>query len=142
MARFNYRLGGAEKKLIEAAEFLAGGGTAADEPDEALADLEAMGAPAEIKAQLETQRQEDFEIWPENAPAVFLFLRVQTQWSFSAAGTATGLSYPGLEVAARLSGATMTPALFEDIRTLEIATLRYWAKRRAAERDKGLNRVA
>ena len=37
----------------------------------------------------EPEKDDDFEVWPENEEAVLLFLRVQTQWRTSMAGLKT-----------------------------------------------------
>lgn len=34
-----------------------------------------------------------YDVWPENAPAVELFLAIQTQWRSSASGGVLGLDY-------------------------------------------------
>ena len=60
----------------------------------------------------------------ENWPAVTLFLAAATQWHFAGmGGTPTGLDYPGIEAAARMTGAEMSPELFAGIRVMERAAL-------------------
>lgn len=61
--------------------------------EDAIKDLQAMGAPEDVIAQLEVaQREEDFEVWEENWSAVEMFLRLQTQWRTSFGGL-IGLDY-------------------------------------------------
>lgn len=65
--------------------------------------------------------------------AVGLFLALDTQWRWTAVGLAgsirTGLDYQTVAATADLSGVTMTPQLFSDIRTLELAALEVWSKK-------------
>ncbi len=88
MGRERHR--GQEKKLEDAARHWASGGAPSN--DEAIADLKAFGAPADVIAELEAQQPEHFEVWPENWPAVEMFLRLQTQWRHGFGG-ALGLDY-------------------------------------------------
>lgn len=61
--------------------------------NEAIADLKAFGAPDDVIAELEqAQKNEDFEVWPENWPFLEMFLRMQTQWRTSFSGL-IGLDY-------------------------------------------------
>jgi hypothetical protein len=59
--------------------------------------------------------------------AVHLFFAMATQWRWTGAGMGglvrTGLDYGALNSVAANLGLTMTPALFSDIRTLELAVL-------------------
>lgn len=65
--------------------------------------------------------------------AVGLFLAMDSQWRWTGLGLGgamrTGLDYTALAATASLSGVTMTPALFNDIRTLELAALNAWNKK-------------
>jgi hypothetical protein len=56
-------------------------------------------------------------------------MRCQTQWIVSGMGHRVGLSYAGLEAAARLSGADMTPELFDQVQLLELTTINELNKR-------------
>lgn len=79
-----------KKKLEDAAHYWLRGGSSYSE---AINDLRAFGAPDDVIAELETaQRQEDFEVWPENWAYVEMFLRMQTQWRTSMSGI-IGLDY-------------------------------------------------
>lgn len=66
--------------------------------------------------------------------AVGLFFAMGTQWRWVGAGMGgvirTGLDYNALDRTAALSGVTMTTALFNDIRTLELASLDAWSRKR------------
>ena len=59
--------------------------------------------------------------------AVGLFFALATQWRWIGAGMGgawrTGLDYQAVEATARNSGLKMTPAIFDDIRTLELEAL-------------------
>lgn len=63
-------------------------------------------------------------IWPDNVPAVAVFLSVATQWRMGFAGP-TGLDYGVLPAVLRLHGVPRRdwPNLFSDLRTLESAAL-------------------
>jgi hypothetical protein len=65
--------------------------------------------------------------------AMGLFFAMSSQWRWASVGLAgairVGLDYGALAPAAALSGLTMTPKLFDDIRTMEFAALEVWGKR-------------
>jgi hypothetical protein len=61
-------------------------------------------------------------VFPENVPAVDLFLDVQTQWRVGLGG-AIGLDYVGVEAAARLLGVPLGRDLFERLQVLEMSYL-------------------
>lgn len=64
--------------------------------------------------------------------AVGLFFALSTQWKWIGAGLAgafrNGIDYNAIAPTAAALGLTMTPALFNDIRTLELAALDAWSK--------------
>lgn len=66
--------------------------------------------------------------------AVGVFFAMQTQWRWVGAGLGgvirTGLDYNALRETARNSGVKMTTGLFDDIRTLELAALDAWGRKR------------
>lgn len=63
--------------------------------------------------------------------SIGLFFAMGTQWRYATAGLGgalrTGLDYAALDATARLSGVTMTPRVFDDIRTLERSALEVWS---------------
>lgn len=62
------------------------------------------------------------ELWPENLPAVDLYLAVQTQWRYAGMdGQPTGYDYAGIRAAMALRGDP--PELFADLQVLESAYL-------------------
>ncbi len=71
-----------------------------------------------------------FEVWPENWPAVQMFLRLGTQWHVGMNGP-TGLIYAALYPL--LDRATTSPdewnQLFDDVQHLERAALQQLAKK-------------
>jgi hypothetical protein len=73
-------------------------------------------------------------IWPDMADSVALFFAMSTQWRWTGAGMAgafrTGFDYGALEATARSAGLSMTPTLFDDIRTLEREALSVWSRKR------------
>jgi hypothetical protein len=66
-------------------------------------------------------------------PGVGLFFALTTQWRWTGAGMGgvirTGLDYAALAATAALSGVTVTPVVFNDIRTLERAALDAWSRK-------------
>lgn len=71
---------------------------------------------------LEAARDDDFELWEENAMAFSVFLNAQTQWRTGMSGP-TGLDYAGVGAMVRAMRIKMTPELFADIQTMERAVL-------------------
>jgi hypothetical protein len=71
----------------------------------------------------------DFEVYEDCWESVMFFLAVQTQWVWVGGGMERprreGLSYPGVESAARLGGVrrSLWPALFADLRVIELEVL-------------------
>lgn len=79
------------------------------------------------------------ELWPENVPAVLIYLACDTQWRYAGMnGVPTGLDYDGVRAVMDIQAIPRAerPALFADIQTLEQAQLRVTHDRLAAERDK------
>lgn len=71
---------------------------------------------------LEPEEPRHFEVWPENWPAVELFLRCQTQWRISSNGLA-GLDYRAVLEVARLYGVQDLPTVFDDLQVMELVIL-------------------
>lgn len=65
---------------------------------------------------------EAFKVWPENWPAVELFLRCQTQWRVSQFGR-VGLDYPAIMAVARLYRVRLNPSLMDDLQEIEFTIL-------------------
>jgi hypothetical protein len=63
-----------------------------------------------------------FKVWPENAEAVTMFWRLQTQWRTGPRGP-IGLDYGAAQWLFSLCGVTQPLALLEDIQTMEGAYL-------------------
>lgn len=65
--------------------------------------------------------------------AVGLFFAMSSQWRWASVGMGgvfrTGLDYNAVVATASLAGVTMTPKLFDDIRTLELAALDAWSRK-------------
>lgn len=66
--------------------------------------------------------------------SVAVFFAMGTQWNWVGAGMAggfrCGLKYEVIGSVAAGNGIAVTPQLFNDIRTLELAALGYWNERR------------
>ena len=65
---------------------------------------------------------EDFGVWPENWPAIEMFLRAQTQWRTTMSGV-IGLDYAAVQWLFRLYGVEDQRALLEDLQTMEVAAM-------------------
>lgn len=66
---------------------------------------------------------DDFEVWPENWPALEMFLRCQTQWRMGMNGV-VGLDYGAVAWVLRLYEAEdQHRALLEDLQVMEAAVI-------------------
>ena len=77
------------------------------------------------------------ELWPENLPAVLLYLDCDTQWRYAGlSGAPTGLDYAGVRAVMDLQAVPSDahPALFQDLQALEREHLAVSAERAAKER--------
>ena len=77
------------------------------------------------------------ELWPENVPAVLLYLACDTQWRYAGmSGVPTGLDYAGVRAVMDLQAVPSDahPALFQDLQALEREHLAVSAERAAKER--------
>ena len=127
------RAGGARKKLKAAACAWAKPGARGG----ARGDHRVEGAAAEALAQHIASRRAspeaatgEIEIPPDERDALAMFLSLSTQWTIHPmAGVRTGLDYSAIGPTAALTGITMTPALFADLRMMERAALDEWARR-------------
>ncbi|MGN2393356.1 DUF1799 domain-containing protein, partial [Pelomicrobium sp. G1] len=107
---------GQAKKLEEAARHWASGAGANDE--ELAQDLERFGLPPD--AFEGGAEPETCEVWPENWPAVELFLGCATQWRVDGmSGAVLGLDYQGVEALMRIRRVRDRAALFDDLQIME-----------------------
>ena len=107
--------GSQEKKLEEAVDYLFSG---PDDKSELMADAKAFGL-----ALPEPDAPEDFEVWPDNWPAVEMFLRCQTQWRTTASGVC-GLDYSAVEWLFRLYEVEDQPTVLENLQVMEAAAVK------------------
>ena len=78
----------------------------------------------------------DYEVWPENWPAVQAFLACQTQWIVGGMdGTLIGLNYQSVEVVMRLYRCK-TAETFDKIRLMEVEMLNLSREKRRGKRHK------
>ena len=83
-----------------------------------MADAKAFGlALPKIEA------PEDFEVWPDNWPAVEMFLRCQTQWRTTASGVC-GLDYTAVLAVFRLYEVEEPTTVLEDLQVMEAAAVK------------------
>lgn len=85
------------------------------------------GAPQEIVDQLKQDPEKHFLIWPENERAVYLFVRVSTQWRVAGMGGFVGLSYESVSFMLKLYYSDLeveeVKTLFEELQIMEFAAL-------------------
>ena len=82
-----------------------------------------MGLTAEAVAELlGSQTPEHFEVWPENWPAVELFMRCQTQWRTDN-GQRVGLIYSELIAIGNLYSVENLGRVVEDVQVIEAEIL-------------------
>lgn len=85
--------------------------------------LRAFGAPSEVVEGVESGEGDgSFEVWPENWPALLLFMDVQTQWNTDS-GAFVGLRYEAVEAVMRIRRMKDRDALLDDLRVMEYAAL-------------------
>lgn len=82
----------------------------------------------------EVRPADKIRIWPDMVDSVALFFALATQWIWASGGMAgawrVGINYQAIEPTAQLSGLSVTPTVFEDIRTLEQEALSVWNRKR------------
>lgn len=89
-----------------------------------MADAKAFGL-----ALPEPETPKDFEVWPDNWPAVEVFLRCQTQWRTTMAGVC-GLDYSAVEWLFRLYEVEDQPTVLENLQVMEAAAVKILNKER------------
>ncbi len=98
--------------------------------DTSLTDLKSFGAPASVLEKVEaevSEAQKPFEVWPENWPAVEMFLRLRTQWIMGMGGP-VGLNYASIEAVFRIFKPKRARALFDDLRQIEMGALEAFSR--------------
>jgi len=79
-----------------------------------------LGLPAETVADLiGRQAPKVFEVWPENWPALELFMRCQTQWHWHPNGRRAGLINSELIATGRLYRVKDLGRVMDDVRVIE-----------------------
>tara|TARA_R110002012_G_scaffold198922_1_gene367822 strand:+ start:270 stop:572 length:303 start_codon:yes stop_codon:yes gene_type:complete len=68
-------------------------------------------------------KEEHFEVWEENWPAVEMFLRCQTQWRTTMSGVC-GLDYTAVQWLFKLYEVKDPPAVLEDLQIMESAAMK------------------
>jgi hypothetical protein len=76
-----------------------------------------------------SQAPKEFEVWPENWPAVDLFIRCQTQWHWRPDGRRGGLIYSELIAMGKLFSVVNLEQVVADVQVIEIEILNQEAKR-------------
>jgi hypothetical protein len=133
------------KKLKAVAAALLGAPGGGDEAPsmspQAVADLKAFGVPPEDIAKLglavdAPPQKRIVEVEPENADAVRVFLRMQSQWKQQSVGgggahitVPTGLDYSALPVVAQALGIAVTADLLDRLGVMEVESVRIVQRR-------------
>ncbi|MCC7487621.1 MAG: DUF1799 domain-containing protein [Burkholderiales bacterium] len=79
---------------------------------------------ARIAAFLGDDEESDaVDVWPENAPALDLFLCLRTQWRMGAMGGVLGLDYSGVLALFRMRRVKNQPEMLGDLQVMESAAL-------------------
>ncbi|MCZ2498137.1 hypothetical protein GN316_15335 [Xylophilus sp. Kf1] len=73
----------------------------------------------------------EFALWPENMPALQVFLRLRTQWVVGLSG-ATGLNHAAAPLALRLAEIPRAQwgAVMADVQVIELEMLRIWREKK------------
>ncbi len=81
--------------------------------------------PDEANKKKDPDNARDFIVWPENWPALALFLACRTQWHYAPMGQRIGLDYCQVEAAMNMQGKTWTerPTLFDELQLIEYGAL-------------------
>lgn len=74
-------------------------------------------------AWLKPAQTQHFEVWPENWPAISLFLRCQTQWLRCPDGRLSGLHYGNLLGMGALYHGENMRSVVEDVQVIEFTIL-------------------
>jgi hypothetical protein len=122
------------KKLTDAAQFWARGGQSS--VGGLAEDLKQFGVSAEQRRELlgeyddndDEEQSDDFEVWPENWPAVVLFLTCATQWNCIAGMGPVirqGLRYEAVlaTLSVTVADSTQHADIFAGLRRMESAAL-------------------
>jgi len=76
----------------------------------------------------DTREDRDFRVFPENWPALQLFLRVVTQWRY-AADQPTGLDYTAVIAVMAVEEAPDRRDLLDRVQVMELAALQEFRKK-------------
>jgi hypothetical protein len=129
--------GGESKKLTGAVDHWFNGASAADA--DMIADAKMLG----IELPPTPPQALDYAVWPENMPAVELFLRCATQWRIGEPSAVAPAGVAGLDYAVLLSiGSLYLPPdvemrnVLEDVQVMEVRALEliYQSAKKAAEK--------
>lgn len=71
----------------------------------------------------------DFEVWEENAEALHMFLKLQTQWNVTQGGF-IGLNYQSVAFLFTIGAVANQAEMMDDLQAMEMAALRVLNKRK------------
>lgn len=95
-----------------------------DASPSASAEEQALGIPEE-------RASRDYDVWPENWPAVQVFVACGTQWRRTGReGRMCGLDYAAVEAVMRMLGTPEPAATFGRVRAMEAEVLEVLSTRR------------
>ena len=93
--------------------------------DDTASDLAAFG----VYVNEPSTESELFEVWEENAAALRLFMRMQTQWNMLEGGF-IGLNYQSLQFLFTIDKVEDQAEMLDDLQAMEIAALQILNKRK------------
>lgn len=96
--------------------------------DETASDLAVFGAPAEFIDSIDTTK-DDFEVWEENADALVIFMKLQTQWNVIDGGF-IGLNYQSVQFLFTIGAVANQAEMMDDLQAMEMAALQVLNKRK------------
>lgn len=98
--------------------------------DDSAADLAAFGAPPEMVEALKPSQDDSlFGVWDDNAEAVMMFMRLQTQWNVIA-GAFIGLNYQSAAFLFKIHSVANEAEMMDDLQAMEVAALQVMNKRK------------
>ncbi len=93
--------------------------------DDTASDLAAFG----VLIDAESKENDHFDVWEENAPALRLFMKMQTQWNVLD-GCFIGLNYQSLQFLFTIDKVEDPAEMLDDLQAMEIAALQVLNKRK------------
>lgn len=100
--------------------------------DEAASDLKELGATDDQVAEIlggDGDAEEPFELWPDNEPALRVFLRCRRCWRTGPLGGVLGLDYPQVIAVMREMKIKNRDELLQDLDAMADAVVKVWNRK-------------